>query len=218
MTAGLPAVGIRLSLSEHLTQVQARDYWRRQLSSTELLSVSDHLAECEKCRRRIEVAGGSETAFLALRSAVFGDDQDPLSPQLMREHLTADQTAGYVDGSLAGGELQMDADHISSCDQCVLAVDDLRAFKAQVAASLDREYRPALAESLARARRHRAVFYLPTLLGRSPALALGVALSVILVAVTGWLVWRSQRPTQPTPRIAVLPGVSPESQPAAELQ
>jgi anti-sigma factor RsiW len=135
--------GIKKGLIEHLTQKQVDDYCRQQLSVAELLPVSDHLGECEACRRRIESATNSDAAFFALRSELFGEAADISSPHLVREHLSAEQTAGYVDRSLSGEELQMVADHLTSCEQCALAVDDLNAFREQIASSLDREYHPA---------------------------------------------------------------------------
>jgi len=114
-------------LSEHLTEIQARDYGRRKLSSAELLSLSDHLAECEACRRLIEPVASGDTAFLALRSGVLGDGEWP-SPPEPPAHLTAEQTAGYAEGILAGEELQTIADHLNNCEQCALAVGDLGDF------------------------------------------------------------------------------------------
>jgi predicted anti-sigma-YlaC factor YlaD len=130
-------------LVEHLTKKQVEDYCRQRLRVAELLSVSDHLGECEACRRQIECAMNGDAAFLALRSEVFGEAAEISSPPPVRAHPTTEQMAGYVDRNLSGEELQMVADHLTNCEQCALAVDDLRAFKNQVAPSLDREYHPA---------------------------------------------------------------------------
>ena len=128
---------------EHLTQKQFEDYCRQQLRVAELLSVSDHLGECEACRRRIECALNGDAAFFTLRAEVFGEAAEILAPHPLRAHLTADETALYVDGNLAGEGLQVVVDHLTRCEQCALAVDDLRAFKNQIAPSLEREYSPA---------------------------------------------------------------------------
>lgn len=121
---------------EHLTQKQIEDYCHQRLRVAELLSVSDHLGECEACRRQIESAMNGDAAFLALRSEVFGEAAEISSTHLVRAHLSAEQTTEYVDRNLSGEELQMVADHLSNCEQCALAVDDLQAFRNQVAPSL----------------------------------------------------------------------------------
>ncbi|HWP45309.1 MAG TPA: hypothetical protein VNO14_18850, partial [Blastocatellia bacterium] len=68
----------------------------------ELLPVSDHLSECEQCRRQIERALNGDAAFLALRSEVFGEAAEVSSSHVARSHLTEEQAALYVDGSLSG--------------------------------------------------------------------------------------------------------------------
>src|SRR5262249_24041631 len=118
-----------------------------------------------------------------------------------------------VDGNLAGDDLQMVADHLSHCGQCVLAVDDLRAFKAQVGHSLGLEYRPSPVAPVARGRRHRVRISLPVF-GRSPALARGAALSVLVWAIAAWFVWRALHPAEPPGQNAVFPRPTPESPPA----
>src|SRR5829696_7746428 len=84
-------------LVEHLTQRQFEGYRRRQLEVAELLSVCEHLGECAACRRRAEVALNGDATFFALRSEVFGAAAESASPPEVRAHLTAGQTAAYVD-------------------------------------------------------------------------------------------------------------------------
>ena len=128
---------------EHLNQKQVEDYCRQKLRVAELMPVSDHLGECEACRLRTERAMNGDAVFLALRSELFGEAAEIASPYLVRAHLTAEQTAGYVDRNLSGEELQVVADHLTSCEQCAMAARDLDAFREQIAPSLDREYQPA---------------------------------------------------------------------------
>ena len=136
-------LGIKKTLIEHLTQNQVEDFCRQELRRAQLLCVSDHLDDCEACRRRIEAAMNVDAAFLALRAEIFGVTSEIHSPTLVRTHPTADQTAAYVDGTLGGEELQMVVDHLTICEQCALAVDDLSVFRDQIAQSLEREYHPA---------------------------------------------------------------------------
>src|SRR5215213_4695662 len=133
--------GLGRDLVEHLTQRQFEGYRRRQLEVAELLSVCEHLDECEACRRRAESA--ADGAFFALRSDIFGEAADVSSTHATRAHLTAEQTTDYVDGKLSGETLQTVSDHLSSCEHCAFAVEDLRAFGDEVAPSLEREYQPA---------------------------------------------------------------------------
>ncbi len=200
---------------EHLTLRQFEGYSRRQLEAAELLLVCDHLNECEACRRRVEGSGEGDAAFFALRSDIFGEAAEGSST---RAHLTAEQTAGYVEGVLSGEALQTASDHLSSCEHCALSIEDLRAFRDEVAPLLEREYRPAAAppspavHSPTEGRWRRTLASLTALFGGSPVPAFGAALAVILLAVFGWLIWRTTQQREPRQEVVVSP--SPSSQQA----
>lgn len=189
------------NLLGHLNENQIEDYGRQRLSATELLSVSDHLGVCESCRAQVERTLESDAAFFALRSEVFDSPLETVASQLA--HLTLTQVAEYVDGMPSGEELQSVADHLTCCEQCALAVDDLRAFKNQVAPKINREYRPASAGSTSESWRHRLLAFLPAPFVRSP-LAFSSALAVLLLMVLGWLVWRAQQKTDPKPEVVTV--------------
>jgi len=199
-------------LAEHLTQKQFEGYRLRQLGAAELLSVGDHLEACESCRRRVEGAGEGEGAFFALRSELFGE---AAGVSAARAHLTAEETARYVEGTLSGETLQTFDDHLSSCEHCALSVEDLRAFSVEVAPSLGREYQPEAAPSSpsvpsVTGRRRRWTFAsLPTLFRPSPVPAFGAALAVVLLAVFGWLMWRSTRQGEPRQEVVINPSTQP---------
>lgn len=203
-------------MAEHLTQKQVEDYSRQQLGVAELLSVSDHLGECETCRRQIEYGMNGDAALFALRAEVFDRAAEIASPHLVRAHLTAEQTAGYVDRNLSGEELQMVADHLTHCEPCALAVDDLDAFRNQVAPALEREYHPAMVPPATAGWWQRTRAALPAFFQRSPGLAFGGVLAILLLAVTGWLIWQTSRNREPKPEIVVAP--PPPSQPASPSQ
>jgi predicted anti-sigma-YlaC factor YlaD len=178
----------------HLTQKQFEDYASQRLQASELLAVSDHLDECEACRRRIEAALNADGAFLAIRSDVFDVEQSPA-------HLTGAQLADRVDNRLAGETLEVVTDHLSSCDQCALAVADLRAFRNEV--SLDREYQPATG---AASNWWRPLLEsLPQLAWATSRPFLYAALGLLLVIFLGWLLPRKQSQQNPTQQIAVAP-------------
>lgn len=181
-------------MAQHLTQKQIEDYCRRQLAATELLAVADHLAGCETCRSAM--GGNGDAAFLDLRSQVFDETAD-------LTHLTMAQTGAYVDGNLGGEELQMIEDHLSHCEQCVFAVEDLREFSNEITPSLNREYQPAGSWW----RQILTSLSTPFRVAPVPAFG-GAALAIILLAVIVWVIWPTSQ--QPEPQIAITPSPSPQ--------
>ena len=191
---------------EHLTQKQIEDYSQYRLGTAALLTVDDHLAACEGCRLRIDAGMNGDAALFALHRETFGDE--------LSVHLTADQTAQYVDKNLSGEALQVVTDHLAGCEQCLLAVEDLRAFRNEIAPSLDREYQPAAVAppSLVKeswSTRFRSLFRISPI----PAFG-GAALAVLLLAIVAWLVWRT--PNDRQPQIADAP--TPVSQPSPSVE
>lgn len=166
---------------EHLTQKQVEDFSLHQLSTAELLAVSDHLGECEICRGRVEDVLSGDVAFLALHEDAFSENG------FESAHLTPAQTADYVDQNLAGEALQVD-DHLSGCDQCAFAVADLRAFRNEIAPSLDRRYGPTPGFEGGWRQKFASLFKL----GLVPAFG-AAALGVLVLGTIVWLVWRTPR-------------------------
>lgn len=196
---------------EHLTQKQVEDYCRRQLPAAELLAVTDHFGGCDLCRQRIELGGNGETAFFQLRFEMFEDTAETV------QHLTMEQTAAYVERSVSGEELQMFSDHLTHCEQCVSAVDDLREFRNEIAPSLDREYRPATVPSPIPSpgesswRRTLRSLVAPFRVSPVPAFG-GAALALLLLAVIAWVAFRT--PQQQEPQIANAPTPQPTVPPS----
>lgn len=190
---------------EHLSPKQVEDYSQQQMHASELLAVGDHLEVCEACRMRVERSMNADSTFFALHAEAFAENGD------LGAHLTPEQAADYVDKNLPAESLQMVSDHLSNCEQCVIAVDDLRAFKNEMAPSLDREYRPAVVPVQTRSgwrERFGSLFRM------SPVPAFGgAALAVLLLAVIAWLAWRT--PSEREPQIAV--GPTPSSQPSPSV-
>jgi hypothetical protein len=88
-------------------------------------------------------------------------------------------------------------------------VEDLRAFRNEIAPSLDREYQPAAVA--ASTPRESWFKRLASSFRVSPVPAFGgAALAVLLVAVVAWLVWRA--PKERGPEVVVVP--SPVAQPS----
>ncbi len=193
----------------HLTQQQIEDYCKHQLPPAEVLTAADHLGACDVCRTQIESVGNGDSAFFSTHSQVFEESPDSGA------HLTMDQTAAYVDRHLSGEELRIADDHLTHCVECVLAVDDLRAFRNEIAPSLDRDYNPATVPSPAQSPSRGSFASLVAAFRTSRVRAFGGAvLAILLMAIIAWFVWR--KPQQPEPQIAQTP--SPVSQPSVAPQ
>jgi hypothetical protein len=205
-------------LSEHLTQTQIEDYSRHALSAAEFLSASRHMRGCEACRLKVERAFDDE-AFFGLKSEVLGSSAETVSYFAEQAHLTFERTAAYVDEALAGEELQVVTDHLTGCEQCAMAVDDLRAFRNQVMPGLGREYRQPPAPAPTENRWRRFVASVRSVFTWSPAPVVGSALGALLMIAAGWLIWRAierngnnpkTAQTTPSPTTPVMtPAVSP---------
>jgi hypothetical protein len=197
---------------EHLTQKQIEDFAQNRLPAAELLAASDHLDACEVCRTRVEAGVNIDEAFFALRDEAFAENGNAGA------HLTSEQTAEYVDRNLSGDELQFVTDHVSGCEQCAFAVADLRAFRNEIAPSLDREYgsgqvTPVVRESWRQ--RFASLFRV------SPVPAFGAAaLAILLLSLIAWIVWRT--PKEEKQEVVVVPSPSlqpsPSVVPPVELQ
>lgn len=178
-------------MSEHLTQTQIEDYGRHTLPAAEFLSASRHMRDCEACRLKVERVLDDDEAFYGLKSDVFGDSVETIFSFGEQAHLTFERMAAYVDEALAGEELQAVNDHLTGCEQCAMAVDDLRAFRNQVMPGLDLEYQQPPAPAQTENRWRRFVAAMPFLWPRSPALVVGSALAALLLIAAGWLIWRA---------------------------
>ena len=191
---------------EHLTQQQLEGYSLQRLGAAELVTVSDHLGECELCRRQVEAGMNGDAAFFALHEEAFRDETG------LTAHLTAEQTAEYVDKNLSGESLQVVTDHLAGCEPCALAVVDLQAFRNEIAPSLDREYSPTRSTVTPKDswRTRFASFFRV-----SPVPAFGgAALAVLVLALVAWLAWRKTDERQP--QIAVAPAPVSQPSPATE--
>ena len=174
---------------DHLSLSQVDDYCRRRLSVPELLAVSDHIAVCDSCRARVEGGLDGTTAFFRVRASVFAEPQDETVTPEPATHPDIEQMSKYVDGSLAGDELQSVKDHAALCETCALAIADLSAFRNRVVETLGREYRPGAGPASEGMRLDHPARSLWSLFMKSPAWGLA-ALAVALLAGSGVLVWR----------------------------
>jgi hypothetical protein len=176
------------------------------------------MRDCEACRLKVERAFDDEV-FFGLKPEVLGSSAETVSSFAEQAHLTFERTAAYVDEVLAGEELQVVKDHLTGCEQCAIAVDDLRAFRNQVMPGLGREYRQPPAPATSENRWRRFVASVPFVFTKSPALVVGSALAAFLMIAAGWQVWQAIERNGKNPKIAqtipstttpvVTPAVSP---------
>jgi anti-sigma factor RsiW len=196
---------------EHLTQKQIEDYTQNRLPAAEVLAASDHLGECETCRAQVEAGLNVDAAFFAMREEAFAESET------VGEHLTSGQTAAYVDKSLDRDELQFVTDHLSSCEQCGLAVEDLRAFRNQIAPSLDHNYGPAqVVPAVRKSWRQRFAQVFQS--ARVPAWGVAAMVIVGLISV-GWAAWKlSKEEKRDVVVVAPTPAPQPSAVPSVEVQ
>ncbi|MDX2034236.1 MAG: zf-HC2 domain-containing protein [Blastocatellia bacterium] len=121
-------------------------------------------------------------------------------------HPSFEESAAYVDGLLDGEARRHLQDHVSSCAGCAELVADLRAFRNEIAPDLDRELRPAGAQPAVPAVKSPAQRF------RLPVWAWATA--VALLAVAGWIVWRSASSSGPSP-VAIATPTPAASEPPA---
>lgn len=193
---------------DHLTSIQIENYGRRRLSALDLLSVSDHLGSCDLCRHQVQRALNGNAAYLALRTELFGHDELPAAA-IELEHLTFERITGLIDSALPGDELQIASDHLATCQQCQLAVDDLRAFKIQIEPELDRQFSST---SVAREKPEKSWLHH----FRPASLVFGSSLAALLLAAFGWLAWQalrgsSQKTAATAPANRTVPAPPPSS-------
>src|SRR5262249_27992829 len=153
------------------------------------------------CRQGVERALNGEAKFLAVWSDLLSE-RDPISA--LPQHPTDEDLAAYVDG-LADDEMHRTlVDHLSACERCALAVDDLNILKSELAPMLEREYQPSTV-SVSREPERRDTFVARLLAFRpSPLLAYGAAgLVLIILGLVVWAVLR--QPSEQIKQEVVLP-------------
>jgi anti-sigma factor RsiW len=121
------------SPSRHLDERQLHAWPRRELSPKVQLALSDHLAECPECRRRLDMESPAVHRSPSLRRRSTAVDPG---------HLTDDQIAAYAQGKASTQEQLRWAGHLKNCEACRKQVEALTEFKEEMTGYLPRQYEP----------------------------------------------------------------------------
>jgi hypothetical protein len=109
----------------HLTEAQARAYRDRSLTASDLLLASDHLAACEACRAKISSSEAVHGSVENIRKSLVAEAAIPT-------HLTYDELAAYVDGTLEKTNASHVERHARECESCGTNLNDLAALKREI--------------------------------------------------------------------------------------
>ncbi|NOT58811.1 MAG: zf-HC2 domain-containing protein [Acidobacteria bacterium] len=114
--------------------------------------------------------------YPALHNAVLAE-AEPM-------HLAFEQLADFVDGRLSGEPQQFARDHLSQCQQCGAAVDDLRAFSHAIADDLATRRKPAMNPPPSLGEKLRVFF------ASSWAMPVSVTIALLVFGLIGWQMFK----------------------------
>jgi anti-sigma factor RsiW len=176
-------------MSEHLSPEHIQRYRQRALSPPELLAVTDHVAQCESCRREVSDERRIRASFASLQSGLRAAVSEA------SEHPHYEQIADYVDGKLNEAEREKVEKHLNTCPSCVGDASDLRAFRAMMSTYSPKEHMPA--SSLSLWERILSFWSAPTRL--IPLSVAGTAIIAALCVGVYNSTVDTQKPSSPTP-------------------
>lgn len=108
----------------HVTEHEIAGYAQRRLSPLDLIRITDHVAGCEDCRRRLGRGDIVADAIDLRRGLLEGPASEATA------HVVDDELAGYVDGTLDPIDAEIVASHLEECAACRADVRDLESFRA----------------------------------------------------------------------------------------
>jgi len=112
-------------MTPHLSEEQVVLYRGRALAAAELLRASEHIAECEICRKRI-TSPGEVDAGVAAMHAVLGAEAAESG------HLEYHEIAAYVDRQLPDDEAVQVEMHARECTSCAATLDEIEALRREI--------------------------------------------------------------------------------------
>lgn len=185
-------------MSEHISKQMIEGYIERVLDAPDLLAADEHLAECDECCKKLEVAGKLDRGrFVGLFEPV----------EQMYLHPTFEQLEQYADDFTDEAETEFVEFHIEDCLECGHELDALLEMRRLVESDLA----------------SRAVIESPDEMGNTwirkwftvrgfPRIALGAA-AIAVLATIGFLVLRTSGPSDST-----LTSVEPQATPSPTVQ
>ncbi len=102
----------------HLSSYQLNRYRHARLEPAELLSLDDHLAQCEICRRQLCGARNLPAALSSLHRHL-----QAVTPEC---HLSLTQCAAFINNDLNGVERELVVSHLDDCSACTAQLQAYR--------------------------------------------------------------------------------------------
>lgn len=164
-------------MTRHLSTPELEQHRARTLTPDELLRVDEHLSGCDSCRQRfVALAGLPETPLLSLPQWLDSKEAS--------DHLTYDEFAAFVDGTMTEVEREIADSHILSCGSCADEIMNLQAFSRQISQSAHAEVAGASGSAF--------LFRLFGWFGDfGPLRAATVGVTIVVLVVSGWLIYRA---------------------------
>jgi hypothetical protein len=106
--------------SNHVTDLEIERYREHRLPAGDLMVFSDHIAECDDCRRRLATA----VDVRRLQGAAIREWEDEA------DHVPETDVQAYVDRTLVPSRQLEVARHLEVCAACAAEIRDLQAFAA----------------------------------------------------------------------------------------
>jgi hypothetical protein len=105
----------------HLTKEQILKYQNRELSSDEIVNVTNHLRDCETCREII------------MKTEQFRKSISSLQVQFKDEnHPSYEELSNYIDSTIDPERKSAIEEHASDCEICRLQLEDLKKLQSEL--------------------------------------------------------------------------------------
>ena len=112
-------------MTPHLSEEQVALYRGRALAAAELLSASEHIAECEMCRGRIASPNELDVGVEALEAVLAAEAVES-------GHLEYHEIAAYVDRQLPDEEAAHVEMHARECASCARTLAEIEALRREI--------------------------------------------------------------------------------------
>jgi hypothetical protein len=142
-----------MKMAEHLSDAEIEEFRRSSMDAAKLVFVSDHIVECETCRRRV------------MPASVLAAKLGHLQRNLVR-HLTDEELTAWTDGEDVEDPAFVEA-HLERCHSCRRELSDLHVFQQKLKPAAKQQKAMFAWAAVAAA----AVLVVVAVVGRKPASA-----------------------------------------------